>query len=341
MIKISAVSYNNQRALEPLSAVFGRESATLGRSNENFFVLPDAKHLVSRVQASIKSDGQQHTIVSLSRANPVVLNGAELEFEREYELKPGDEMQVGPYVLMAETHLAPVTELPASSTNAAPAASAGTSMPSSNKDEAATPPDLQTLLDAFLRGAGIAQLGITTTLNVEFMESIGKLLAATIDGTFNLVETRALSKREANADVTMVVVRNNNPLKFLPDSQAVLMQMLRKKMPGFMGPVEAVQDAFADLNAHQKGSAAGMHGVVEALLSALDPKAIEQATSAPTFIEGLIPAKRSERMWQQSQLVYKQVCRQARNDFQKQFGGAFVTAYAAEIERLKDANAHD
>ncbi|MDP9108810.1 MAG: FHA domain-containing protein, partial [Pseudomonadota bacterium] len=218
MIRIAVVSYNNQRSLEPLSAVFGRDSATLGRSEENFFVLPDSKHLVSRVQAAIKSDGQQHTIVSLSQANPVILNGNELKFQVETAFKPGDEIQVGPYVLLAEAYLAPVSEMPL---HAAPAMDISALANSIGDSGAAH--DSQVLLQAFLQGAGIPEMSVGAGLTPEFMETVGKLLAATVDGTYALVGSRAMTKREVNADVTMVVVRNNNPLKFLPDSHAVLM----------------------------------------------------------------------------------------------------------------------
>ncbi|MDP9109807.1 MAG: type VI secretion system-associated FHA domain protein TagH, partial [Pseudomonadota bacterium] len=116
---------------------------------------------------------------------------------------------------------------------------------------------------------------------------------------------------------------------------------LRKKMPGFMGPVEAVEDAFNDLQAHQKGTMAGMHGVLEALLKRLDPHALAQRTSPPSFIEGIIPSKRTARMWQQSVSLYDQTCREVRSDFQKYFGNDFVLAYEAEIERERERAASE
>lgn len=335
MIKISTFSYDKQRALEPLSAVFGSDGATLGRSEENFFVLPDAKHLVSRIQASVKSDGQEHRITSLSRANPVVLNGRELEFERDYALHPGDEIQVGPYVLCAEAHLAPVSELPKPIAVKTATTFTAAVTPITNPATAVTESD--PLLEAFLRGAGISELMVPNGLTPELMETIGTILAASIDGTFSLMSARALSKREVNAEATMVVVRNNNPLRFLQDSKAVLMQMLRKKMPGFMAPKEAIDDAFVDLQAHQQGTAAGMHGVIEALLLRLDPTLIEAAAPPAGVIEKWIPPKRMNSLWQQSKRAYAITSRDARGDFQKHFGAAFLSAYEAETERLDDA----
>lgn len=109
---------------------------------------------------------------------------------------------------------------------------------------------------------------------------LGKLVGTSISGAHSLLLNRAELKRNIHADATVVVVRNNNPLKFLPDSQAAKTQMLRKKMPGFMGPVEALEDAFVDLSAHQKCVKAGMEGAVAEALARVSPKAVEEKTEA-------------------------------------------------------------
>jgi FHA domain-containing protein len=391
MIKLTAVSYNNQASLAPLSAVFGRDGGTLGRSDDNHFVLPDPKNLVSRVQALVKSDGARHWITNLSQANPILLNGKEVDFDREYPFNPGDEIQVGLYVLRAEPHLVAVdgnpvapaatpTEIRAAPLKAAPAprepvaGNIGTARQMPNlaelhqkkteasasrarqAEESAHPPSKETppatsaeqaapdfadtdhdaLMHAFLKGAGIAQVNLNAAVTPEFMETIGKLLATSIHGTFELLATRSSIKREVKADVTMVVVRNNNPLKFLSDSETVLVQMLRKKMPGFMGPNEALQDAFADLHAHQSGMVAGMNGAIHEVLKRFDPKTLEERIKAPNLLDTVVPLHRKARMWDQYDHLYEEINREAQRDYQKLFGKAFLKAYEKEIARSRN-----
>jgi len=397
MIKLTAVSYNNQASLTPLSAVFGREGGTLGRSDENFFVLPDPKNLISRVQASVKSDGSHHTITNLSQASPILLNGKELEFDREYAFNAGDEMQIGLYVLRAEPHLVAVDGNTASGQQdwpdvsfpptlqevrpapkpvaaepvhaeaeeavaAAPAPAARTipnlaelhqkkseasaqrvrqaeSVAESDKkadsEEVVLSAEHEALMQAFLKGAGISNVNLNSGLTPEFMEMLGKLLGTSIKGTFDLLATRASIKREVKADVTMVVVRNNNPLKFLSDSETVLTQMLRKKMPGFMGPVEAMQDAYADLHAHQSGMIAGMNGAISEVLKRFNPKVLEERIKSPTFIDSLVPLHRKAKMWDQYDSIFEEINKEAQKDYQKLFGKAFLKAYEKEIERSR------
>ena len=391
MIKLTAVSYNNQASLAPLSAVFGRDGGTLVRSDDNHFVLPDPKNLVSRVQAMVKSDGARHSITNLSQANPILLNGKEIDFDREYPFNPGDEIQVGLYVLRAEPHLAAVegnsaaatatpTENHATPQKAAQAPREPVSSPigsarqvpnlaelhhkkteasairARQADESAHPPskekppagsaeqtaadyvdaDNDALMHAFLKGAGLEEVSLNSGVTPEFMETIGKLLATSIHGTFELLATRSSIKREVKADVTMVVVRNNNPLKFLSDSETVLVQMLRKKMPGFMGPNEALQDAFADLHAHQSGMVAGMNGAIHEVLKRFDPKTLEERIKAPNLLDSVVPSHRKARMWDLYDHLYEEINREAQRDYQKLFGKAFLKAYEKEIARSRN-----
>jgi FHA domain-containing protein len=196
--------------------------------------------------------------------------------------------------------------------------------------------DNQALLDAFLVGAGIPQISLPSGLTPELMEMIGKLLATTIQGTFELVTSRALIKREVKADMTMVVVRNNNPLKFLPDGQTVLIQMLRKKMPGFMAPVEAMEDAYDDLHAHQNGLVAGMHAAVTEMLERFNPQQFEHQLQEQSFLDVLSPMPRKAKMWDMYNVQFQTILQESQDDFQVPLGKAFLGAYEKEIERLRN-----
>ncbi len=357
MIKITAVSYNNIALAQPLSAIFGRTGGTLGRSEENAFVLPDSKLVVSRRQAEIRIEGAQHLIANLSRATPMTVNGTELNFGDEVPLNAGDEIQIGMYLLRAEPHLMPVDSQidadrdgsirmtgaavtpPTAASLVSPAAAmpqpAAPAQPEKAPAEAVSG-DSQALMQAFLQGAGIGHTGINGGLTPEFMETMGKLVATSIQGTFELLASRASMKREVKADVTMIVLRNNNPLKFLSDSETILVQMLRKKMPGFMGPAEAMQDAFEDLQAHQVGMTAGMHAAVDEVLKRFDPRVLEKRLKEPTMFDAVLPAQRKAKMWDQYTTLFEDIYQEAQHDFQALFGKAFVAAYEKEIDRFHD-----
>ncbi|PFH09833.1 FHA domain-containing protein [Collimonas sp. PA-H2] len=399
MIKISVISYNNMAPEQPMSAVFGREPKTLGRSEENYFVLVDPRNLVSRTQAEIKSDGIRQTITNLSRANPILLNGREIDVECEVDLQIGDEIQIGLYLLRAEaqlnlmkdnpdmtstnpvrrvnaskpllsvseTRLAALAQLnlelaatasaalptsaPAAATmarsvsqaTAAPASPAAAPLNSTDDSHPAAEPNAasEALMQAFMKGAGLTPGALAPTLTPEFMETVGKLLAIAVQGAIDLNAARALVKREAHADVTKVVVRNNNPLKFFPDSQTVLIQMLRKKMPGFMGATEAMQDAYEDLHGHQVAVVSGMRATMNETMQRFNPEVMERHSQKGGMLDTLLPATRKAKLWDAYVLRYQRIIGEAsQDDFQTLFGKAFLQAYERKIEKLKKASPH-
>ena len=321
MIKIVVATYDNIAQTPPISALFDRQRRSLGRGEGNFLVLADPKNEVARLQAGVWSDGARHVIVNLSKTTPISINGRAIAAERETELRIGDLIQVGSYVLRVDD---PANDEADASAQAAAA-------------DAATSAELQALKDAFLRGARLPGSALASALTPELMEMLGQVLAASVQGTIDLMAHRTLVKQEVKTDMTMVVIRNNNPLKFFQDSETVLMQMLRKKMPGFMQPQEAVVDAFHDLRSHQLAVVAGMRATMranaDALLAQFRPGQFASSTP-PTLGERLVPSKRTAAMWSRYQAHFAATSEAPTADFKNVFGAPFQAAYEFEIERL-------
>ena len=432
MIRITVVSYNNLAPTEHISALFGAEQGSIGRSDDNFMVLPDPKHCVSRAQARVWSNGTRHQLINISLANPILINDQEIKPEREYDIHAGDQIRIGSYLLSVvpvepsdygqsidsaatvsqitkplnspvNTPITmpvtmpvpmPLTERRAK-TSTPPSALASKSktlmqppqfllrkdgtpgyiqdmfpaaepaerrmQPPSHIAKAPVPPlqedtivqpplfsspalelpnSTNELLQAFLKGAGLPDLNLSSGLTPELMETMGKLVATSVKGTMDLISQRALVKREVNAEVTMVVLRKNNPLKFFPDSQTVLTQMLRKKMPGFMTPPEAMEDAYVDLRAHQLAVVAGMKAAMEALLKKLQPAVIADKIDAPTILDYINPARRKAAMWDHFSEIFDSISLESKHEFQSLFGKEFLAAYENEIERTKQIQPH-
>lgn len=197
-------------------------------------------------------------------------------------------------------------------------------------------PEALALKHAFLRGAGIPSDAISAELTPELMELLGKLLANSLQGAIEQLALRSLVKQEVHADQTMVLVRNNNPLKFFPDSQTVLTQMLRKKMPGFMEPLEAVADARHDLRGHQLGVVAGASASMRALIERVEPARLEASLPAPGLLDKLAPSRRQAALWQQFVQEYGAIAGESQDRFKTVFGPAFLAAYEQEVARFND-----
>jgi type VI secretion system FHA domain protein len=197
----------------------------------------------------------------------------------------------------------------------------------------ASPAAADALLQAFLEGLASPGLRLAA-LSPEKMRLIGELLREATRGTVELLVARAALKRELRAEVTMIVARENNPLKFSPTVDVALSHLLGERTPGFMPPAAAVKDAFDDLRAHQLGVMAGMRAALEGVLARFDPAELEGKLAGAGALAKLIPATRKARLWELFQELFSQLSTEAQDDFDELFGKAFLRAYEEQLARL-------
>ncbi|PKO58097.1 MAG: type VI secretion system-associated FHA domain protein TagH [Betaproteobacteria bacterium HGW-Betaproteobacteria-19] len=191
------------------------------------------------------------------------------------------------------------------------------------------------LLAAFARGIGLPTLKPAAGMTPEFMEHIGRMLRESVQGTVELLIARAATKREVRADVTMIVSKHNNPLKFSPDVNFALMQLLTPQGSGFMGPEEAMRDAYDDLRAHQIGFIAGMRAALSSVLTRFTPAELENRLSTKSLLDSVLPANRKAKLWDLYEQRYSEISREAEDDFHSLFGREFLKAYEAQIDQLQ------
>jgi FHA domain-containing protein len=171
-------------------------------------------------------------------------------------------------------------------------------------------------------------------LTPALMRLLGRLLHEATRGTVDLLVARAALKREIRAEVTMIVTRENNPLKFSPSAEVALGHLLSPPSRGFMEPDRAMRDAYDDLRAHQFGFLAGMRAALEGILKRFDPAGLEGKLTEKSFLASIIPAKRKARMWDAFTEMYGQISAEASDDFHELFGKEFLRAYNEHIDQL-------
>ena len=191
-----------------------------------------------------------------------------------------------------------------------------------------------TLLAALSQGLGVPGLRLDA-LTPELMLLIGQLLRESTRGAVELLVARAALKREMRAEMTMIVARENNPLKFSPSVEVALQHLLAPTSPGFMPAARAVRDAFDDLRAHQLGVMAGMKAALDGVLQRFDPQQLEAKLSTRSAIDSILPATRKARLWESFQQLFSQLSSEAQDDFDELFGKAFLRAYEAQLDRLQ------
>ncbi len=206
-------------------------------------------------------------------------------------------------------------------------------------EEVATAPagasqaDTLALWSAFCQGAGV-NFTPPQGLNPDLMRVIGRLLRSAIDGSVKLVAARAATKQELRAEVTVIQAKGNNPLKFSPDVESALEQLLQPPLRGFMPGPEAVSDAMDDLLGHTIGTMVGTRAALEGVLHRFEPGQLEAKLVGRSVMDSLLPMNRRAKLWELYLQHYEAVRTEAQEDFHNLFGKAFLQAYEEQLDRL-------
>ncbi|MDN3920010.1 type VI secretion system-associated FHA domain protein TagH [Roseateles violae] len=189
------------------------------------------------------------------------------------------------------------------------------------------------LWEAFCAGTGVRLPA--EQLSPALMHSVGQLLRAATAGTLQLMAVRASTRSELHAQVTMIQAQNNNPLKFAPDAESALEQLLQPPRRGFMAGAQAMDDAMHDLLGHSIGTMAGMRAALEGVLGRFAPTELEAKLTGKSVLDSLLPMNRRARLWELYLQHYLAIRDDAQEDFHTLFGKAFLAAYQQQLERLR------
>jgi predicted component of type VI protein secretion system len=355
---LQGISLNEEPMSQPLIGRFDERGGSVGRSDNATFTLPDPERMISRVQAQVLHQDGKYWIENVSAASPILHNGRPLSAGMRVILHEGDELRIGGYTLQAafeddetgatilrgrtgsiqqerapaEPKVAPPAERPVP-----PAATPRSAVPPARPGTPHTQASAEQLWRAFLDSAGIGAAPLSAP-SPELFAAVGAMMRIAIGGIHRLIAMRAMAKDEMQAQMTVIQVRDNNPLKFAPDGLVALQLLLQPPARGFIAGPEALRDALVDLQSHQVGVMAGMRAALERVLARFDPAKLESLLNTRSVFDSMLPAHRRARLWEAYLEHYRSLREEAQEDFQRFFGEAFREAYEEQIRSLEAAH---
>lgn len=216
------------------------------------------------------------------------VNGRALD--RPVPIAPGDTVAIGGCVLRVADALAP----------------------------AATP------VDALLAAAGLSRAQVDAP-DAALAAAAGALARLLVEGVVAQLAARARAKAEMGADATQFAIGAVNPLKALPPARALA--ALLAPAPGAMPAARAVADAFADLEAHQAATLAGMQGALAATLERFSPAAIRARAQDGGLMARMLPGAKDAGLWQAYEREFDGVKKGSSDAFVELFAREFAKAY--------------
>ncbi|HTM61556.1 MAG TPA: type VI secretion system-associated FHA domain protein TagH [Burkholderiales bacterium] len=222
-----------------------------------------------------------------------------------------------------EKRPAPVESKPAPAPRPAPAAAA----PSSGS--------LNEALRLMLEGAGMPSKDMSAAEAEKLLRDSGTILRAAVEGLMMLLIARSEMRKEFEAEErTMVAARDNNPLKLMGDPHEAMQFLMDPggRTGGFLEPVQAIGDACEDLRAHELALMTGMRSAILGALRKFDPKTIEKSLEKSS---GFSFGGKKAKLWEAFVEHQSHLAQEAQEDFNKIFGRDFMSAYQAQIRKLK------
>ncbi|SAL80431.1 FHA domain-containing protein [Caballeronia arvi] len=189
---------------------------------------------------------------------------------------------------------------------------------------------------ALLDGMGVDAGALGTRDTAETARLAGAMLRTAVRGVVDVLLSRSVLKREISLDTTMLVQRDNNPLKFFPDGDGALAQMLRGASAGYLPAQAALEGAFDDIRRHELAVLAGTRAAMQHLLGRFDPQAIARADTRRGLLDWL-PACRKARQWDRLVALHAELTRASADDLQALCGSAFNDAYERQANDSADA----
>ena len=191
---------------------------------------------------------------------------------------------------------------------------------------------MRAALEAFLEGAGVAGRPLRHDDPAEALRAFGEVFRVMAEGVREVLMSRTAIKSELRVEQTMIRPQGNNALKFALTPEEAVIALLSGDRPGYMPPLRAAKEAFADIKSHELAVMAGVQTALLSLLRRFDPDALE-ARLAQGALSAFLPAARKARYWDGFRQTYGEIAHEAEDDFQAVFGRAFARAYAAQTRK--------
>ena len=188
---------------------------------------------------------------------------------------------------------------------------------------------------AFLKGLGLDDDNFENGLTEQQLFLAGKLFRCAIQGTVDVLLSRAEIKNEMRMDMTTIQPIQNNPIKFALNIDETIKKLLDQNNGSYMDPEQAMNEVYDDITSHQLAVIAGIQASLSHVLRRFEPKNLITRFEKDNPISASIPVHRKAKLWEVFEDLYEAIEMEAEDDFNRLFGQEFAKAYDQQVESLK------
>lgn len=196
--------------------------------------------------------------------------------------------------------------------------------------------DINELFNTFLAGLGINRSDLSPQADLnEIMRNVGEVLREFVEGSTQLLASRANLKNAFRLDQTTTLPRHNNPLKLSANSRDSILQLLVGREGEYLGPRDAVREVCRDLLFHQDAFLDAMNNAFLDFADRFEPTELQESFDS-TLGSGLFAKMTNKyKYWNMYQDLYPIITETGGGRFPQMFTEEFVNAYERQIAEFK------
>ena len=192
------------------------------------------------------------------------------------------------------------------------------------------------LIDSFLDGLGINRAELHPTADLgEIMQNAGEVLREFVEGTTQLLASRANLKNAFRLDQTTVLPRHNNPLKLSANTKDSIKQLLVGKEGEYLGPRDAVREVCRDLLFHQDAFLDAMNNAFVEFADRFEPEELTEGFERNLSSNPLFKWRNKSKFWDMYCDLYPILTEKGSGRFPQMYAEEFVHAYERQIAEFK------
>ncbi|MGF1834632.1 type VI secretion system-associated FHA domain protein TagH [Photobacterium sanguinicancri] len=193
--------------------------------------------------------------------------------------------------------------------------------------------DESKLLQAFIEGMKVHGHQIHPEMNEQWWFEMGESVCLLLTGLMTTLQKRSDFKQTNRLMHTSFKRQENNPLKFSANFEDAIHNLYHRKSPSFLSAPRAIQEAFSDIDQHEKAMVYGTKGAVKGVMSALEPNRVTTIAPPEGLLSNWFGSKQKANNWQRYEALFYELESDIRQE-QPFYLDDFVKHYEASLKGM-------
>ncbi len=187
---------------------------------------------------------------------------------------------------------------------------------------------------AFLKGMGIPAQMVPSHDKEAWFEQLGSSFTLLLSGLMETLHHRSAFKQSNRLNHTAFQRHENNPLKFSANVEDAIHNLYNRNSSSFLGPLQSIEEAFDDIEKHEKALMHGVDGAVIGVMKLLEPSYIANQNFKVGVFDKLIPNNASVNYWKRYEKIFFELNSEIQEGHNPFYLEDFAKSYEVALKKV-------